>query len=321
MSILRYEPEFQEAFGSLITTRNSNFTTIDELKPFVHRNVEAFLLSYESPTAGIETVTIPVTSFDGASINVYQTVPSRTHNETSPQSAVLYIHSGGHCAGSGKSATHLTTRYARATGISFFSVEYRLAPDYPAPYGVEDVLAAFMHVAEHAHDFNINPHKIIVMGHSSGGGLAAGLCLLARDRKLAFRPARQFLLEPMLDDRTVIAPNDSMSKLFTWTPTMNKIAWEAVLGADKAGKEDADVSIYVSPARASDLSDLPPAYIDIGALDLFIGETLTYAQCLFRAGIEVEMHVWPALPHMHDFYGLSTTTRTMGTRVSALRKI
>ncbi|KAL5612061.1 hypothetical protein BROUX41_000382 [Berkeleyomyces rouxiae] len=327
MPALKYNAEFAKTFGPLLTNRAKEVTTFDEVKNLAHRSTEAYCLSYgtlTSPTfpvtGGIATFPISIKSFDGAAINLYQTTLPQMQRATVPQPAVLYIHPGAHCSGSAQLSTLITARYARAAGTPFFTVDYRLAPKYPTPYGIEDALAAFIYMTEHSQQLNIDPHKITVMGDSSGGGLAAGLCLLARDRNLAFRPAKQFLCEPMLDDRTTMAADDPIAEFLVWTPSMNRLAWEGVLGADKAGKDGADVSIYVAPARAPDLSGLPPAYIDIGSLDLFVGEALAYAQRLFRAGVEVEVHVWPGLPHMHDFYGLTTTTRTMGTRVTALRK-
>ncbi|KKA28526.1 hypothetical protein TD95_004749 [Thielaviopsis punctulata] len=321
MSQLKYDADYQKTFSVLLSKQRKPWSSVEEIKSSSCRSLEAFCLSYESTsTSGVSIKTISVKSFDNVSIDMYWTAPDSAIAASAPRAAVLYLHPGGHCAGSAKSFTHVNSRYARSTGLSFFAVEYRLAPEFPAPYGLEDALAAFQHLAAHSAAFNIDPARIIVMGDSSGGGMAAGLCLLIRDRNLPVRPVKQMLCEPMLDDCTVLPATSPLNSMLSWFPQENSMAWQALLGV-RAGDPQVDVEPYYAPARAQDLTDLPPAYLDIGSLDLFVGETMEYAKRLSQAGVAVELHVWPGLPHMHDFYGIPTTTRTMGTRSTAMKKL
>jgi acetyl esterase/lipase len=146
------------------------------------------------------------------------------------------------------------------------SVDYRLAPETPYPGSVEDSYAALKWVYLHADELSVDTTRIAIGGASAGAGLSAALGLLARDRgevRLAF----QFLIYPMLDDRTVTAtkPNPSTGE-FMWTADSNRFGWTALLGQEPGGP---DVSLYAAAARASHLEGLPPTFIGVGSLDLF----------------------------------------------------
>src|SRR5262249_39769655 len=158
----------------------------------------------------------------------------------------------------------------------------------PFPGNVEDCYAALAWMAGEAAALGVDAARIGVMGESAGGGLAAALALLARDRgehRLAF----QHLIYPMIDDCTCTAaePHPSTAE-FIGTPASNRFGWTSLLGTEPGG---ADVSPYAAAARATDLAGLPPAYIATGALDLFLEENLEYARRLIRAGVPVELHV------------------------------
>lgn len=169
---------------------------------------------------------------------------------------------------------------------------------------VEDCYATIKWLSENGTQLGIDPAGISVMGKSSGGGIAAGAALLARDRCLSPPLEKQFLIYPMLDDRTSakLNPEDPIISFLDWTPALNKFAWDAYLGADKAGNPAADVSPYAAPVRAQDLADLPSTYIDVGGLDLFCHEDIAYAAKLYAAGVEVEFHMRPGLPHGFDVF-------------------
>lgn len=139
----------------------------------------------------------------------------------------------------------------------------------------------------------IDPRRIAVGGASAGGGLAAGLALLARDRggpAIAF----QFLIYPMLDDRTVAAAARAVTDPRVWNLAANRNGWRAYLGDEPGG---ADVSPYAAAARATDLRNLPPAYLSVGTRDLFVDEDIAYAQRLLAAEVAVELHVYPGAFH------------------------
>jgi acetyl esterase/lipase len=140
-----------------------------------------------------------------------------------------------------------------------------------------------------------------VFGESAGGGLAAGLALRARDEKLSPPLAKQILVYPMIDDRNTIS-NPEVENLFTWSHDNNETAWKALIG-DKDGDNDC----YGAAARATNLRGLPSTYIDVGSLDIFVHDSLDYAQRLMRENVEVELHVWPGVPH--GFEGLAPQTK------------
>jgi acetyl esterase/lipase len=150
--------------------------------------------------------------------------------------------------------------------------------------------------AEHAAELGIAPGRIVVAGASAGGGLAAALALLARDRG-GPALAGQVLMCPMLDDRNDTPSSRQMAGLGVWDRSSNKTGWTALLGEGRGGP---DVSPYAAPARADDLSGLPPAFIDVGSAETFRDEDVTYATRLWQAGGRAELHVWPGGFHGFD---------------------
>jgi triacylglycerol lipase len=207
---------------------------------------------------------------------------------------ILHIHGGGYVLGSAAAGEAALRPLAADLGCCVVTVDYRLAPETPHPGPVEDCYAALAWVFAHAEALKIDPARIGVMGESAGGGLAAGLALLARDRgdyALAF----QHLIYPMIDDRTVTHPDPHPHVgEFVWTPQRNRFGWTSLLGAEPGSD---GVSPYAAAARAEDLSALPPTFIATGALDLFLEEDLEYARRLTRAAVPVELHVYPGAYH------------------------
>jgi acetyl esterase/lipase len=181
-------------------------------------------------------------------------------------------------------------------GLAVVSVEYRLAPDHPHPAPVEDCYAGLRWTAEHAGELGLDPARIIVAGASAGGGLAAALALLARDRG-GPALAGQLLMCPMLDDRNDTPSCHQMTGVGVWDRTSNHTSWSALLGEARGGPE---VSPYAAPARASDLSGLPPAFIDVGSAETFRDEDVAYAGRIWQAGGRAELHVWPGGFHGFD---------------------
>ena len=213
-----------------------------------------------------------------------------------PLPCILHIHGGGYVLGSAAAGEAAHRPLAADLGCCIVSVDYRLAPETTHPGPVEDCYAALAWTLANADDLGVDPARVGVMGESAGGGLAAGLALLARDRgehRLAF----QHLIYPMIDDRTVTHPDPHpFVGEFVWTPRRNHFGWKSLLGMDPGAE---GVSPYAAAARAEDLTGLPPTYIATGALDLFLEEDLDYARRLTRAGIPVELHVYPGA--YHDF--------------------
>jgi triacylglycerol lipase len=219
--------------------------------------------------------------------------------------AILHIHGGGYVIGEAAVSDMANRMIVRELGCAVYSVNYRLAPETAHPGPVEDCYAALKYVAENAAALGVDASRIGVMGESAGGGLAAALALLARDRggpALAF----QHLIYPMLDDRTGTTsdPHPHTGE-FVWSAANNRFGWGALLGQAPGGP---GVSPYAAPARAEDLAELPPTYIAVGALDLFFEEDIEYARRLTRAGVPVELHVYPGAYHGFQLAGNARVT-------------
>ncbi|MBV9997116.1 MAG: alpha/beta hydrolase [Caulobacteraceae bacterium] len=215
-------------------------------------------------------------------------------HSTAPRPAVLHIHGGGYVMGAPEMGAEHHIQYAEDFGTVVLSVDYRLAPATKHPGPLEDCYAALAWLYAQADELGVDRRRIIVSGESAGGGLAAALALLARDRK-EYALAFQHLIYPMIDDRTVTRPAPSpYSGEFIWTRAANLHGWSSLLDCEPGAD---GVSCYAAAARAEDLSGLPPTYIACGALDLFIEENLEYARRLILAGVPTELHVYPGAPH------------------------
>ncbi|MDE2405834.1 MAG: alpha/beta hydrolase [Sphingomonadales bacterium] len=213
--------------------------------------------------------------------------------------AVLHIHGGGYVLGAPEMNDAGNRALALALGCPVVSVDYRLAPECAWPGALHDCHAALAWLAAQAPALEVDPARIAVAGESAGGGHAAALALHARDRRRADAAAPTVsalvLDAPMLDDRTGTAhdPHPHTGR-FVWTPEKNRFGWSALLG-QPAGTDA--VPAAAVPARAADLSGLPPCFISIGALDLFLEEALEWTRRLSRAGTAVELHVIPGAYH------------------------
>jgi acetyl esterase/lipase len=176
------------------------------------------------------------------------------------------------------------------------SVDWRRAPEHPFPAPAEDCYAGLAWTVSNADELGIDPGRIVIGGHSSGGGSTAGLALLVRDRG-EFTVAHQLLVYPMLDDTNSTPFSHLVTDPQVWNRTSNEIGWRGYLG-DTYGTED--VSPYAAPTRMEDLAGLPPATVLTGELDLFVDEDVDYAQRLMRAGVPTELHVYRAAHHGFD---------------------
>lgn len=211
-----------------------------------------------------------------------------------PFPVLLWLHGGGYVMGSADEQYSTLKSIVLAIGCAAVAVDYRLAPETPHPGPLEDCYAALQWLFTHADELGIDPERIAVGGSSAGGGLAAALALLARDRgeiPLLF----QLLIAPMIDDRTCTLANPHpYTGEFIWTPQANRFGWTSLLGQEPGG---ADVSPYAAAARAEHLEGLPATFINVGALDLFLEEDMEYARRLMRAGVPTELHVYPGAYH------------------------
>ncbi len=210
--------------------------------------------------------------------------------------AIVWMHGGGYVAGSAGIPTALREA-AQAHGWLVVSVEYRLAPEARLAASLADTYAALRWVHGQAARLGVDPHRIAVGGASAGGGHAAMLALAARDRR-EVPLAYQVLIYPMLDDRTGSSrPARAGTGDFIWTAASNRFGWSSLLGIP-AGS--ASVPPRTVPARRDDFAGLPPAFIGVGTLDLFLDEDIAYAGALAAAGVPVDLAVVPGAYHAFD---------------------
>jgi acetyl esterase/lipase len=242
---------------------------------------------------GVERVDHTIPGYEGGSIEVSVL---RRIGRTGVGPGIFHTHGGGMIIGDRFVGLGQILPWIIEHDAVAVTVEYRLAPEFPDPYPVEDCYAGLVWTADHAAELGIDPDRLIIAGASAGGGLAAGTALLARDRS-GPALAGQVLIYPMLDDRDATVSTAQIDGVGVWDRTSNLTGWTALLGA-RRGTED--VSIYAAPARATDLSGLPPAFIDCGSVEVFRDEDVQYATALWHAGVQAELHVWPGGFHGFD---------------------
>lgn len=205
---------------------------------------------------------------------------------------------------------------ARTLGITVASVRYRLSPAHPAPAALEDVYAALEWLHKNAAVRRIDPARIAIGGASAGAGLAAGVTLMAYDRG-QLPVSFQLLAYPMIDDRTVTRTDLDTQPVRVWTPASNRFAWTSYLGHQPG---TGAVSAYAAPARREDLAGLPPAWIGVGSLDLFLDEDTRYAERLDAAGVPITLEIIPGAFHGFDlvFPKKDVSKRFLQSQVNAL---
>jgi acetyl esterase/lipase len=285
---------------------------LDDL-PAARASFAAMMASMPQPdTTGLQVEDRLVPGPDGA-----PDVPVRIYrpDRQSAPAAVYEVHGGGFIMGSPQISHARNVALARDLGVVVVSVDYRLAPETPFPGPLEDVYAGLVWTAKHADELGIDPQRIAISGSSAGGGLCAGLALLARDRggpHIAF----QFLGVPEIDDRL---STPSMTA-FTDTPIWNRpnaiISWDAYLGAGVPGTDG--VSPYAAPARATDLAGLPPAYVSVMHFDPLRDEGIAYALGLLAAGVTVELHLFPGTFHGSGLAQHAAISQREGAEMTAV---
>jgi acetyl esterase/lipase len=212
----------------------------------------------------------------------------RSPGADSPGPALLWIHGGGYVIGSAAQDDVVCRRFARQLGITVAAVDYRLAPEYPYPIPLEDCYGALTWLAALP---SVDPALVAIGGASAGGGLAAALALLARDRA-EVGVAAQLLVYPMVDDRSATQEGLDDHHHRMWTQKSNVYGWSSYLG-------DADPNVAV-PARNTTFAGLPPAWIGVGTNDLFHQEDIAYGERLTAAGVPCEVEVVPGAFHGFD---------------------
>jgi acetyl esterase/lipase len=217
----------------------------------------------------------------------------RSEELTEPAGAMVWIHGGGLVLGQPEMDNDFCSTLARDLGIVVVSVDYRLAPEHPFPAPLDDCFTALRWLHENATSLGVDPDRIAVGGASAGGGLAASLAQRARDAG-GPPPAFQLLVYPMIDDRTSLRHGHEGRGQLLWSPASNQFGWTAYLGHVPT---HASLPPHAAAARTEDLSGLPPAWIGVGAIDLFHDEDVDYADRLRAAGVDCDLHVGPGMYH------------------------
>jgi acetyl esterase/lipase len=287
------DPELRLVVEKLPTDRPLDLNDIPAARAKMNKMLTAMLATYPA----VEGVTSQDRSAPGSQgdpavrVRVY-----RPNDQPNKLPALFWIHGGGYVMGDIEQDDRLMRQLVNRIGCVAASVDYRLAPEHPFPAPVEDCYTGLKWLFAHADELGVEPSRIAIGGASGGGGPAAGLALLARDRG-EVQVAFQLLIYPMIDDRNVTPASYAITDPRMWNRESNRLGWKAYLGRDGGG---ADVSPYAAAARAADLTNLPPAYIPVGALDLFVDENIEYAQRLIQAGVPTELHVYPGAFHGFD---------------------
>ena len=232
-----------------------------------------------------------------------------------PAPGIVYIHGGGMIMGGLDGEDGTCQMMADQLGAVIASVDYRKAPENPYPAAPEDCFAAASWVFENAEKLGIDHGNIGVYGQSAGGGLTLAVAMMARDRG-GPNFAYMVPIYPMIDDRNESESSKLITDVGIWDRDGSIEAWGWYLGGQSADQ-------YAAPARAKDLAGLPPAYIDVGELDMFRDEDIDFAKRLAEAGVQVEFHLWPGAYHASEVFApeAALSQRIWSTRISAIKRL
>jgi acetyl esterase/lipase len=243
------------------------------------------------------------------SVRIYRPVDA-----TGTLPGIYFIHGGGMILGNVEGEDPVASAICEHVGAVVVSVEYRLAPEHPHPAQSEDCYAGLVWMARNAAELGFDPDRLAVYGGSAGGGLTIAVVLLARDRGF---PAIRFQMPiyPMIDDTNETASSHEITDVGVWDRSANIEAWQWYLGGGKADQ-------YAAPTRAEDLSGLPPAFIDVGTVDMFRDEDIAFAMRLMQAGVPTELHVNPGAYHASEVLApqAELSRRIWERRFEALRR-
>jgi len=305
-------PDVREPLEQLLAAIPGGFNSIPDI---VQRRatVTQLLAAIEvppNPNVISEDRTVP--GPEGApdiTVRIYRPVDA-----TGTLPGIYFIHGGGMILGDIDGEDAVATQICERVDAVVVSVEYRLAPEHPYPAPVEDCYAGLVWMARHASELRFDPDRLAVYGGSAGGGLTIATSMLARDRGF---PALRFQMPiyPMIDDRNETPSSHEITDIGLWDRAGNIEAWKWYLGD---GKPDQ----YAAPARAEDLTGLPPTFIDVGTVDLFRDEDITFAMRLMQAGVPTELHVNPGAYHAAEVFAPECELSGViwARRIEALRR-
>ncbi|MFE2145478.1 alpha/beta hydrolase fold domain-containing protein [Streptomyces sp. NPDC059456] len=292
----RIDPELAEVLKAVPMTPTGVFN-LSDLKG-TRAGVRAMAESIANTIPDEPTVTaheIQVPRADGPDVPI---LLLRPQNAPGPLPVIMWFHGGGQVLGYAAQDAPWLKPLCAALGCAVVSVDFRLAPETPAPGAAEDGYTAYRWLSDNVADLGLDPARVGLAGQSGGGGIAAATALLIRDRGAA-TPLFQLLMYPMLDDRNTTDSSHEITDIGIWDRATNILAWQAILG-DRVGTDD--VTSYCAASRATDLAGLPPTFIGVGELDLFRDENLDYAARLRAQGVPVELHLYPGAYHAFDLF-------------------
>lgn len=309
----RVDPELVPALDGYVAEMGADFMVANDAatRRAKFAAFGAKVAPEEPPFAQIGRRDIAVPSRDaGRTIAIRLYTPPGAGGE---RAGIFLIHGGGFTLGSIDGEDAAAAALADRLGVAVVSVGYRLAPEHPHPAPIEDCYDALRWMSEHARELAIDPARIGLYGASAGGGLAASLAIMARDLggpRLAF----QMLCYPMLDDRADTPSCGANSGLGVWDAAANRRSWDELLGGGS------DASGHAAASRAASLAGLPPAYIDVGELDVLLDEAVAYSAALRAAGVPVELAVHPGAFHGFDLFAPSArvSERAIARRMAVL---
>jgi acetyl esterase/lipase len=306
------DPEARVPLDGLLEALPGGFNAIPDIVQ--RRATVAAMLSGievpENPNVAKEDRTVP--GPDGEpdiSVRIYRPV-----NATGPLPGIYFIHGGGMILGTVDGEDPTATMICDEVQAVVVSVEYRLAPEHPHPAPVEDCYAGLVWMAKNAADLGVDADRLAIYGASAGGGLTIATAMLARDRG---GPQVSFMMPiyPMVDDTNETPSSHAITDIGIWDRAGNIEAWNWYLGGKPADQ-------YAAPTRAEDLSGLPPAFIDVGTVDLFLDEDIAFVQRLIQAGVPTEFHVHPGSYHASETFAADAplSRRTWALRIDALKR-
>lgn len=308
----RIDPESLVPLTGLLEALPGGFNAIPDLET---RRATLYAM-FEEMAKGVppnlnvtkEDRTIPGPGGD-LSVRIYRPV-----NATGTLPGLFFIHGGGMVLGNLDTEDGLTTMFCETLGAVIVSVDYRLAPEHPAPAAIDDCVAALSWMDANADDLGYDPSRLGVFGASAGGGLAIATALRVRDNG---GPSISFLMPiyPMIDDTNTTRSSQEITDVGIWDRDGNIEAWGWYLGGQPA-------DMYAAPARAEDLRGLPPTFIDVGEMDLFRDEDIAFANRLMQAGVPTEFHVYPGAYHTSEIFApeAELSGRIWGARFAALQR-
>jgi triacylglycerol lipase len=286
------DPELRAGLAAMPSLGNLDFESLPGLRAQWLEMAKTRAAAVPLDGVEVRDLTIPGAN-DAPQVRALVYRPLST---SSPLPALLHLHGGGWVFGCPEGRHAVSVELTRSLRCVVVSVDYRLAPETRYPGAVEDGYSALKWLNENAQTLNVDPGRVTVTGESAGGGLAAALAILARDRG-EYPIASQVLTYPMLDDRPLTTDGCASIGQHVWTRQNNLFGWSCYLGS-LIGSDD--VSPYAAAARCMDFRNLPPTYIACGDLDLFVIEDIAYAHALIRAGVAVELRTYPGAFHGFD---------------------